>query len=426
MIKFNFKNTNKVPKGFFSKKREVSQYLTELKEVLKRRDYDFPESFLALPKEELFSSDYQALIKPGLVECIVLVGIGGSSQGVQALYEALKNKRNLNEILVLDSLNPLFFQKVVERVSWAKKGKTAVFFVSKSGKTLETASNFFAFLKVIKKYEPKIFVVSDENSALWKIGKENNFLTFPIPKKIVGRYSVFSNAGILALSLAGFNIKELLSGAEEANENCLIDDPLKNPALASALTIFYHLKSGKNIYNNLVFPQDLEVFGKWYQQLMAESLGKKNQGMTPTVGVGTSDFHSLGQLYFDGPKDKLINFVFVEDLKKDFKVHLPTEFSQFFPEIAGKGIWQLNSVIFKGVKSAFLKKKIPFTETILTKLDEKSLGFLFQMKMIEIILLAKLMRVNAFNQPGVGLYKKETEKIIKKTNKARSKSAFVA
>lgn len=407
MLRFNFKSISQRPSTFFPKRKEISGYLLKLKEVIKEKNYKVPESFLNLP--------YEAAPKLGRgFDLILLVGVGGSSLGTQAVYEALKNKKNLKKLMVLDALNPLFFKKALVQVKRAKKGKTAVFFISKSGKTFETTANFFALLPKIKKCRPKVFVISDEGSILWQWGKKNGFQTFSIPKRVEGRYSVFSKAHILPLGLAGVNVKEMLLGAREANKICLSEDPLRNPALASALTIFYHYKKGKNVYSNLVFPPGLEYFGKWYVQLMGESLGKRGKGITPTVTTGTTDFHAIGQLYFDGPKDKLINFVFAENLGVDYKIGELGSFSKVFSGMAGKKIWQLNRAIFEGVKRAYLKKKLPFTETTLPKLDEKNLGFLVQMKMIEIIILAKLINVNAFDQPGVELYKAETRKILKK------------
>lgn len=405
MIKFNFQKISRVPLSAFHKRKEISDYLVEVKEGVQEKNYSVPESFLNLPQE--------APSKLGsYYDLILLVGVGGSSLGAQAVYEALESKKSLKKMMVLDSLNPLFFKKAIEAAKKTKKGKLAVLFISKTGNTFETTANFFALFKKIQKVEPKVFVISAEDSPLWLWGRKNNFLTLPVPEKIGGRYSVLSNVGLVPLKLAGVDVKELLLGAKEANKACLADDPVKNPAMSSALTIFYHYQKGKNIYGNLVFPPDLEYFGKWYVQLMGECLGKDGKGMTPTVTTGTTDFHAIGQLYFDGPRDKLINFIFAKDPGQDYTIENLEDFSGIFPGMAGKKIWQLNSAIFEGVKRAYLKKEIPFTETILDKLDEKNLGYLLEMRMIEIIFLGKLMRVNAFDQPGVDLYKKETRKIL--------------
>jgi len=407
MIQFKFKKISQVPFYFFKKIEEINVYFNNLRKILTDKNYTFPESFLRLPEEK------KSFKNIGDFSLILLCGVGGSSLGAQAIFEALKNKKNLKELLVLDSLSPILLRKAVLKIKKIPKGKVAILFVSKSGKTFETTANFFAIYRIVKKYDPQIFIISDKNSYLWNFGQKNKFLTFEIPERVGGRYSVFSNAGLLPLFLTGVKIKELLLGAKKANKICLNNNPLKNPAFASALSIFYHYKRNKNIYSNLVFPPDLEYFGKWYVQLMGESLGKDKKGITPIVTVGTSDFHAIGQLFFDGPKDKLINFVFVNNLDLDFLIGNLDDFNQIFPGMEGKKIWQLNRAIFEGVKKAYLKKELPFTETILDRLDEENLGFLFQMKMIEIIILAKLMKVNAFDQPGVELYKMETRKILK-------------
>ncbi len=407
MLKFNFQKVSKVPSNFFYKRKELNSYLRELQKVVVEKDYSAPESFLLLPTEEVSLKAAQKAF-----DLVLLVGVGGSSLGAQAVYEALKNKKSLKKIMVLDALNPLFFKKAVEAAKKVKKGRLAVCFISKTGNTFETTANFFAIFKKIQRVAPEIFIISAKNSPLWLWGREKNFVTLPIPEKIGGRYSVLSNAGLLPLKLAGINVKELLLGAKKANKVCLADDPMKNPAMASALTTFYHYQKGKNIYGNLVFPPDLEYFGKWYVQLMGECLGKDGKGMTPTVTTGTTDFHAIGQLYFDGPRDKLINFIFAKDLGQDYNIESLEDFSGIFPGVEGKKIWQLNKAIFEGVKRAYLKRKIPFTETILDKLNERNLGSMLQMRMIEIIFLGKLMRVNAFDQPGVDLYKQETRKIL--------------
>jgi len=404
-LKFNFQKISSLPKDFFQKRKDLTIYLEKLREILKTKNYNFPESFLNLPEEKLkiFSKKNK--------QKILVVGMGGASLGAQAIYQALKNKKNLNEIFFFNSLNPLFLKKISQEIS--QDEKIIICFISESGKTLETIVNFFVLQKILKKSQLEVFIITKKKSALANFALKNNWQISFIPKTIVGRYSVFSNFGFLPLKLAGIDTKELFLGARKANQICLLDDPLKNPALISALTIFYFWKKGRNIYVNFVFPPDLEFFGKWYCQLMAESLAKDKKGITPMVSVGTTDFHSLAQLYLDGPGDKLINFIFVKNLDFDFSISEFKNFKKTFPDLRKKKVWQINSFIFQAMKKVFLKKKIPFTEIILPTLAERSLGELLEMKMIEIILLAKLMKVEAFNQPAVELYKKESLRILK-------------
>jgi len=413
MFQFNFQKIAQVPRDFFKPIRETNNYLEKLREVLKTKNYDLPESFLIFPEEKFEFQKIELNFK-----LIILVGIGGASQGAQAIYAALKNKKKLKEILFLDTLNPILLREIISKVKLInqKKEKTAICLISKSGLTIESIINFFTFWQAIKKYLPKVFIITEENSPLWNFGQKKNWQLFSVPKQIEDRYSIFGKTGIFPLYLSGVNIKELFLGAKMANERCLVDDLFKNFALASALTIFYHWKRGKNNYVNFVFPPELDFFGKWYSQLMAESLGEDNKGITPMTAIGTNDLHSLAQLFFDGPQDKLFNFVFIENLGLDFSISELKDFAKIFPGTKNKKIWQLTKVIFEGVKRVYLKKKIPFTETILPELNERNLGFLFEMKMIEIILLAKLMKVCPFDQPAVKLYKKETQKFLKNSS----------
>ncbi len=408
MIKFAFKKTSQVPLNFFKKRKVITEYLKKLKEILKNKDFSLPESFLILPDQKKKLPTIENL------KLIILIGIGGSSLGTKAVYFALKNKKRLTKILFLDALNPLFLKKVERQLKTTSPKKTLIFLISKSGKTIEVLANFFAIFKLTKNLSLPIFILTEKNSPLWEFGKKRKIFTIEIPKTIPGRYSVFSDVGIFPLSLAKVNVKKFLFGAKKANEICLKDDPLENPALSFALTIYYHWQQKRRIYVNLVFPPDLEFLGKWYLQLMGESLGKKGRGITPIVNIGSNDFHSLGQLYFEGPKDKLVNFIFVENLGIDKRV-FPKKDLEFLIN-GGKKIWQINRAIFEGVKKAYIKKKIPFTEILLPKLNEENIGFLMEMKMIEIIFLAKLIKINAFDQPGVELYKKEARKILNEKN----------
>jgi glucose-6-phosphate isomerase len=413
MITFNFKKIGQTPEVFFANKKEILSYLDEIKKTVELNDYNKPESFLILPSLKEIREKinfYKTFFEK--FKLVLLVGVGGSSLGSQAIYEALKNQKKLKEFLVIDSLNPLFMHKVVEKVRLYKKDRTLIFFVSKSGKTFESTANFLVLFNKTKKFKPTIFVCSDEGSILWNYAKEKKFNTISIPQKVGGRYSVFTYSHLIPLISLGVDAKKLIEGASLAVKNGIMEE--NNFSLSSALFIFYHYLNKKNIYANIVFPSDLEYFGKWYIQLMAESIGKDGKGITPIVTTGTTDFHAIGQLYFDGPKDKIMNFVFVKDLGIDYKIFRDKTFVKVFPGMEKRGIWELNNNIFEGVKRAYLKKNIPFTETLLDRLDEFDLGYLFMMKMIEIIILAKLMKVNSFDQPGVELYKQETRDILQK------------
>ena len=406
MIKFNFQKTNQVPISFLKKKgKGLGDYLKRLREIVKERDYSLSEGFLNLAQEKGFFE------KKRNFDLILVCGVGGSALGPKTVYQALKRKKDLKEILFFEGLNPLFLKEVQDKIKKTPKKKIALFWISKSGKTLESVVNFSIIFKNLKGKKPEIFVLTDKGSPLERLAKERGFHLFEIPKKVVGRFSVFSWVGGLPLCLAGVDVLKLFSGAKRANKDCLKEDIFKNPALLSALSIFYHYQKNKKILANLIFVAELETFGKWYEQLVAESLAKNKKGITPLLALGSRDLHSLGQLFFAGPKDKFFQLFFVKNLGADFSLK-KIENAEIFGKCKKNTIWQIQKAIYQGVKRALEKERIPFGEVVLDKLDEEELGYLLESKMIEVCFLGQLMKVNAFNQPAVELYKKETRKIL--------------
>ena len=232
-----------------------------------------------------------------------------------------------------------------------------------------------------------------------------------VPKNVGGRYSVLSAVGLFPLHLAGINIDALHKGADQAVIDCTSKNLSKNYSMLSAILTFLHWKKGINIHNTFFFNPELESLGKWYRQLMAESIGKKKdlkgkvvrRGITPIVSIGSTDLHSMAQLYFGGPKDKFTNIVYGK--RKD---------NIFIPKIEGKNFKNIMDAIYGGVVAAYKKNNLPFLTIELENISEKTLGYYLQFRMIEMMYLAQLMQVNAFNQPGVEDYKKETRKLLEK------------
>jgi glucose-6-phosphate isomerase len=211
----------------------------------------------------------------------------------------------------------------------------------------------------------------------------------------------------------------LVEGASQIRTVCTNENIEENPALLSAATIFYHQKKGKNINDTFIFHPELESVGKWYRQLMGESLGKEHDlqgnvihaGVTPTVSVGSTDLHSVGQLYLGGPRDKITTFVYTEDTTQTVRIPDTLEFP-LVEGISGKNDSDIMKAICEGTKIAYKNQGLPFMEVILEKISEKELGAFLQFKMIEMMYLGQLLNVNAFDQPHVELYKVETKRIL--------------
>jgi glucose-6-phosphate isomerase len=184
--------------------------------------------------------------------------------------------------------------------------------------------------------------------------------------------------------------------------------------MKSAAILYCHYKKKKNINNNFFFHPELETLGKWYRQLIGESIGKKKTiGITPIISIGTTDLHSVGQLYLGGPIDKVTTFISANSIDEDLTIPNEPYLGELVEGMYGKTLKNIKRTILGGVKLAYKKRRMPFTEIILPDLKEKSFGAYMQFRMMEIMYLAKLLGVNAFNQPNVESYKEETRKIIK-------------
>lgn len=267
-------------------------------------------------------------------------------------------------------------------------------------------------LQVNKAYIHRTIFITSENSPLWNFAQKNNCPALPIPLTVGGRYSVFSAVGLFPLFCAGIDTVKLLEGAMEARNNCLDKNILNNPARISAQLIFGNLEKDKNILDMLVFAPKLEALAKWYRQLVAESLGKDGKNITPTISVGTTDLHSVWQSYIGGHRNKQLCLVTLKHANKTYKikgaVELPSEV-----KLKNINLIQLRNSIQAGVKETLLENRIPFTEIALGLIEEKEIGNFMQFKMMEVMQLGKLLKINAFDQPDVEGYKRKSLENLK-------------
>lgn len=323
---------------------------------------------------------------------IIVAGIGGSNLGAMAVWQALGDGEGM---VFAETLDARKLKRILALLKKKNRKKAALLIISKSGTTAETIANASVILRNLSKND-KVFAVTDEGSKLWRLAKEKKWEISVTPAEVAGRFSVFTPVGTLPLKLAGIKTSKFLAGSERAKKD-------KNAAEKSAEEIFQNYKAGKTIHDIFIFEPDLEYLGKWYRQLIGESLGKDGKGMTPTVSIGTTDLHSVGQLYLGGPKDKFTTFISVKNHDADFIV----------PDMAGKKFSEILAATLAGVKSAYKKQGLPFMEIELPDISEESLGYFMQMKMMETVHLGKLMGVNPFDQPQVELYKEETRKLLR-------------
>ncbi len=363
---------------------------------------------------------------------IIVVGIGGSNLGTKAIYDGIVGtldpflSERIPKIIFADTVSPSLLEDIRTIIdkNITAHDEVLINVISKSGATTETIANFETIYSFFKNrfgdVKNRVVVTTDRDSRLWNKAKGYGFETLEIPAMIGGRYSVFSSVGLFPLVVAGFDVGSLLDGARMMRDECIKKDVIENPALTSAALIYLHNKAGVSIHNSFFFNPELESMGRWYRQLMGESIGKKfgfsgdevNAGITPIVSIGSTDLHSMAQLYLGGPKDKFTTFVYAH--VDDIKTSVPED--MLFPElvdgIKGREFSKIMDAIFGGVKESYKKNGLSFVEVRLPNMNEYTLGQFLQFKMLEMMYLAQLLGVNAFDQPNVEDYKRETRKIL--------------
>ena len=321
-----------------------------------------------------------------------IIGMGGSTLGSHAIYDFLKHKVK-KKFIFTDNL-----------ISSQKKDmkKFTNIVISKSGNTTETIVNANI---LIKKKDKNIFITEDKPSYLNLLAKKlradiihhNNF--------IGGRYSVLSEVGMLPAELMGLSPKKF------KQLNFLIKKKnFINSLISSVSSTLYLMQKRK--YNSIIINYDekSENLFKWYQQLVAESLGKKNIGILPIVSIMPRDNHSVMQLYLDGFKNNFFTFFYVYDSKFDKIRNSKILFQQDY--LKNKNSSSILYAQKKATENVFINKNIPFRSFEVKKRDEKTLGELFCFFILETILIGKALNLNPYDQPAVELIKKETKKLL--------------
>jgi len=322
-----------------------------------------------------------------------LIGMGGSILGTNTIYEFLKYKIKKNFI---------FIDNLQAKQNKSQKKKFTNLIVSKSGNTLETIVNTNLY---IKKKDKNIFLTENKNNYLYLLAQKlkseivhhNNF--------IGGRYSVLSEVGMLPAELMGLDSKKFKQ----------FDSLIKNKKFIKSLidNVSSTLKLIKNKKNNSIiinYDEKSENLFKWYQQLVAESLGKDSIGILPIVSNMPKDNHSVMQLYLDGYKNNFFTFFYVNENKTP-KIN-NIIFNKDNYSIKNKNLSDIIYAQFKATQNVFAKKNIPFRSFEIKKRNEKTLGELFSFFILETILLGRALNINPYNQPAVELIKKETNKIL--------------
>jgi len=391
-----FINLSKYNKNLKKTKKVFSSFLVDLKNnqipLLKsyEKNYEFDFSATTVKKFSKYRN-------------IVVIGMGGSILGTKSIYSFLK-KRIKKEVFFFDNLDlnlSLKYKKI-------KNLKNSCFIiVSKSGDTLETITNLGTIFSKNLLKNKLIIITEITDNALMAIANKYNAEIIEHKEFIGGRYSVLSETGMFPAALMGLNLMKFKNLKRLINNKNFISSLIQNVASI-------HTLNSKKINNSVILNYDssLNDLGYWYQQLVAESLGKQGKGINPILSFGPKDHHSLLQLYLDGPKDKF--FTFFNSSKRENKLKVARG---IIPNNMGflinKNLEFIINAQCNATKNIFKLKKIPFRQITFTKKNEDELGEIFTFFVLETILLSRLMNINPFDQPAVEQVKIETKRFLR-------------
>jgi glucose-6-phosphate isomerase len=377
----NFKNF-RVKKNNNKIKKDLNIILKENNEILKSLSPSYKNSYnqKTISKFQKFSN-------------VRVIAMGGSILGTECIYDFLKHKIKKNFH---------FNNNLQSKIKYSDKKKKLNLIVSKSGNTLETISNSNI---IIKKNDKNIFITENRKSYLYLLAQKlkaeivhhNNF--------IGGRYSVLSEVGMLPAELMGLSVVKF----KQLN-NLIKNKKFINSLIINVNNTLFFLKQKK--FNSIIlnYEESSDSLFRWYQQLIAESLGKKGKGIMPVISTMPKDNHSVMQLYLDGPKNNFFTFFHVKE-EESGKIN-NSKILPSFSHLRNKNLEKIVLSQKLATEKVFLNRNMPFRSFEIIKRNEQTLGELFCFFILETILLGRALKIDPYNQPSVELIKKETKKIL--------------
>lgn len=368
-------------------------------------------------------------------EYFVVLGIGGSALGPIAVFQALchlhhndlpRGKRKAPKFYVEDNIDP---DRMFALFDVIDIEKTMFNVITKSGSTSETMSQYLIINRILKaklgdKAKDHIITTTSETlGELIKISKREGYKTFFIPDDVGGRFSELCPVGLLPAAVLKVDIEGLLRGAQYMDEICSATYSYKdNPAMALAVLQYLAIKTGRNISVMMPYSDRLKFVSDWYAQLWAESLGKAvsldgktiNVGQTPVKALGVTDQHSQVQLYTEGPDDKVITFIKVEEFDNELPIPQGCETQPNVNFLCGHTMNELIAAECSATEYAITKAGKLNNSIILSSVNAFTLGQLLQLMMIQTAYAGALLNIDTFNQPGVEEGKKATYALLGK------------
>ena len=375
----------------FTKKKFNKNLKVLFKKLIDKNSYD-DNVIKSFSKSYSYSFTKKQLKKYKKFNFFQIYGMGGSSLGIQAIYDFMKPKIK-KKFYFFDNLDSK--NKIIKT-----KSKSLNLIISKSGNTLETIVNDNIFSGI-----DKLYITENNNNYLRNTALRLKKEIIEHKKFIGGRYSVLSEVGMLPAELMG-----LKSNKFKRFDKLISNQSFVNSLLVNVNMLYNFIKKGKT--NSIILNYDESSYNlfRWYQQLVAESLGKNSKGVLPIISEMPKDNHSLMQLYLDGNRNSFFTFFDVKNNHSP-KINKKKIFGSY-KYLKKHNLLSVKSAQKQATINVFREKGIPFRNIEVLKKNEETLGDLFIFFMLETILLGKMLKINPYNQPAVELIKKETKKIL--------------
>lgn len=398
------------------KERALQAYREKIAAGELAMDMSIPEASLYYAKDIGLHETLADIAKRAKgIKYVVLIGIGGSSLGTEAVHAVLDTGKT--KLLVLDTVSVSRLNEVRQSLATVKKvSQVAVCVVSKSGNTTETLANASIILDELETrfgaaIHEQVYFIGNSGTDFMKFGKKYGAHCIGMPEIIGGRYSVATAVGLVPLTLLGHDVDEFLSGYLD-----VLSPTLESVVAESAarLAQYHGLKFPH--YNFFAFESRLEKLGQWYRQLFAESLGKETDltgkklslAMVPAISTPV-ELHSVGQLYMSGVPTAYTDFVSFDDEELDVMIPKGTKLAK---SLKGRSLQEVATALYGGVIAAYQERQLPYRATVFEENLAYSIGQFMAMRLREVMYTAHLLDLNAFDQPNVELYKQKTREIL--------------
>ncbi len=398
-------------------REEVAELATRLSEVThslkgRRTAGELPFYDLPYQRDALTATKGIAATVRGECDTLVVLGVGGAALGIKALIEALGTPPP--RVLVADNIDPWSFGNLLDGLDLAR---TTFNVISKSGETAETMAQFVIVRDLLLRtlgavdYVQHVVITTDADiGALRQLVHDEGFRDLAIPPGIAGRFAVLSTVGLFPAAVAGLRVDDLLAGAAWMDTRCQAADLWHNPAhLLGTLLYLADRRHRQNVVVSMPYSDRLKAFAAWFAELWAESLGKAETlertpahvGQTPLIAVGATDQHSLLQLFAEGPLDKVILMMRVEDHGHELPVPVAYADLDGIGYLGGTGLGQLLNLEQRATELALRKRQRPLITLSVPQINAFTLGQLFYLFEVAVVFAASLYRINPFDQPGV-------------------------